>query len=194
MLIKADRAGHKRATEILTWAAAYMPPQFEVAVSELQGDAERLKSLAGSASRVLASREAVTELLRAAERRGGVRLRSFPTQRLQGRASAVLEKAVGIVKRGERGPLVVGATRLRGEKFLAKTWSPEAPCTEMECGHTLVVDDVSHGRLILVRFDKVIARRRPAQVVPVAPVLLPPGKRRPEPRKASGAEKDDRRR
>ncbi len=189
LVLKADRSGHKRATDLLAWAAAYMAPQIEVTVSVLHGDAARLKSLAESTSRILESREAVTLLLRKAKKHGGIQLKNFQAQQLQGSAPVVLGKEVGIGNKGQRGPLVVGATRLRDEKFLAKTWSPEAPCTEMQCGQTLVVDDVRHGRLILVRYDKVIAKRRPAQIVPVAPVLLKPVKPRPESPKDSDGKK-----
>ena len=52
-----------------------------------------------------------------------------------------------------------GATKLEGDAFIAKTWTPESPCEAMKVGQTLVVQDAIRGRLLLVRFDEAKLRR-----------------------------------
>lgn len=179
LLIKADRAAHKRAAALIEWAAVNLPLELEVTVTAIYGDAEALKALAESTGPILASQAAVTKLLRAAERLDGVRLKNFPTKKSQAGTSVVRVKLPKAAKQVALRPLAIGATALCDGKFLAKTWSPGGPCVEMQVGQTLVVGDVSHGCLVLVKYDKLTAKQRSVLGIPIRPVVRPGGKRRP---------------
>lgn len=184
LIVRADSAGHARTSDLLKWAADYLPVRVKVTITELHGDPKLLRSLAMPIRPTLVDQAAVTKFLRAATQLDGVRLRNHPPQEFRSGKPAISAKQPKAAKKksAPKNLPTVDATLHRGETFLAKTWSPESPCVEMKCGQTLVVHDLDHGRLFLVRYDKVTKERREAQIIPIAPVRLKPGKKPLSPR------------
>ena len=158
IVVETDEAVHAQVRELLAWARTnkvYQPLELLVTIHELSGGGEALLALAASAGPVLTSRYSVTELLRQAQDIDGVGLVIHPPQR--GAAGPIAPSPDGArlsVGEGLGIGVVVGATKLEGDAFVAKTWTPESPCEAMKVGQTLVVQDASRGRLLLVRFDE----------------------------------------
>ena len=175
IVVATDEAGHAQVRELLAWARTnnvYQPLELLVTIHELSGGGEALLALAASAGPVLTSRDSVTELLRQAQDIDGVGLVIHPPQR--GAAGPIAPSPDGArlsVGEGLGVGVVVGATKLEGDAFVAKTWTPESPCEAMKVGQTLVVQDSSRDRVLLVRFDEAKLRRQPS---PFAPRVVRP--------------------